>query len=316
MKRLAAIAVAVCASLASLLAAPVVGQVGTALPKAAASATPAQRTAAAREHFQRGTQYYAEHDYRAAQVEFERAYAIRPVYRILYNLGQVSYELRDYAAAERFFRAYLVEGEGEITPERRDEVARELENLRERVASITIRTVPDGAEVLLDERPIGTTPFSGPIRVSAGRRRIVAELKGRPPVSRAVDVVGGDSVNVELRFAPQLSAASATSAPEPHSDSGWVPWLTGIAAGVFAAGAVGVGISALQDANAYDDQLGRYTNREQLEVLSSNAHDKALVADVLLAAAVAGGVVTVIWLVNRDDEQPRAARTPLGPTAF
>ena len=63
-----------------------------------ADSTPA--TEQARAHFQRGVDYYTEGDLAAALVEFERAYALQPAYRLLYNLGQVTYELRDYAAAE------------------------------------------------------------------------------------------------------------------------------------------------------------------------------------------------------------------------
>ena len=55
-------------------------------------------TERAREHFERGVDYYGEGDYRAALIEFQRAYSIQPTYRLLYNLGQVAYELRDYAA--------------------------------------------------------------------------------------------------------------------------------------------------------------------------------------------------------------------------
>jgi tetratricopeptide (TPR) repeat protein len=93
-----------------------------------------EAVATAREHFKRGTEYYSEGDFRAALLEFERAHALRHSFRLLYNLGQVCYELRDYAGAERYFRAYLVEGEDEITPERREEVKRELDRLRQRVA--------------------------------------------------------------------------------------------------------------------------------------------------------------------------------------
>jgi tetratricopeptide (TPR) repeat protein len=272
-------------------------------------------TTQAREHFQRGTEYYREGDYRSAYVEFERAYALRRAYRLLYNLGQTAYELRDYAAAERHFRAYLVEGENEITAERRAEITMELAKLRERVSSVTVRTDPPGATVQIDERAVGTTPFAGPIRVSAGRRRIVAELPGRPQVSRVVDVVGGERVEVDLKFGPPLVAASGDAAGA-QAGTNWVPWLTGIASGVFAIGAVGFGVAAYQDSSDYEDKLKGFTNREQLEVLSSNAQDKALVADVLLGAALLGTTVTLILLATGGDENPASERASTGPTAF
>lgn len=38
--------------------------------------------------------------------------------------------MRDYAAAERYFNSYWVDGEGQIAPERRNEVMQELGRLK------------------------------------------------------------------------------------------------------------------------------------------------------------------------------------------
>lgn len=270
---------------------------------------------AAREHFQRGTDYYRDGDYAAALIEFERAHALRHTYRLLYNLGQVSYELRDYAAAERYFRAYLVEGEDEIAPERRDEVVRELERLRERVTSLTIQTEPSGAAIQIDERPIGTTPFDGARRVSAGRRTIVAELPGRAPVRRTMDLLGGQEQSVTLRFGAPLVATASTASREDSSSV--APWITGIASGVFAVGAGAVGYSAYRDSVAYDEALNGYTTQAELDALSSQAHTKAVVADVLLAAAAVSLTVTAILVLSSGGEAepaPKPGTTP--PPAF
>src|SRR5262245_1414760 len=61
--------------------------------------------------FQRGIELYKEGDLSAAAVEFKRAYELVPSYKILYNMGQVSYLQHDYAAAMRYFRQYLREGD-------------------------------------------------------------------------------------------------------------------------------------------------------------------------------------------------------------
>ena len=64
----------------------------------------------AQRRFQRGIELYKESDFDAALVEFKRAYELVPSYKILYNLGQVSYQRHDYASALRYFRQYLEEG--------------------------------------------------------------------------------------------------------------------------------------------------------------------------------------------------------------
>jgi len=50
-------------------------------------------------HFQRGVTLYNETDYRAALVEFRRAYDLAPNAAVLYNIGETEYQLRDYASA-------------------------------------------------------------------------------------------------------------------------------------------------------------------------------------------------------------------------
>jgi tetratricopeptide (TPR) repeat protein len=59
---------------------------------------PAARKEAS-ERFRRGVKLYRDADYVAALVEFKRAYELAPNFRVLYNLGQTSRQLKDYAAA-------------------------------------------------------------------------------------------------------------------------------------------------------------------------------------------------------------------------
>ena len=69
---------------------------------------------AGRGHFDRGVEYVEDGDLHGALVEFKRAYAASPNYRVLYNLGQVCNELREYVDAQRYLQMYLTQGAGEI----------------------------------------------------------------------------------------------------------------------------------------------------------------------------------------------------------
>jgi tetratricopeptide (TPR) repeat protein len=293
-------------------------------PPAAGSEAPAAAVNEARAHFQRGVGYFEEGDYRSAMIEFRRAYARQPTYRLLYNLGQVSYELRDYAAAERYFRRYLTEGDTAIPPDRRIEVRNDLENLRVRVASLVIRTNRHDAQIMIDDSLVGYAPLPGPVRVSAGQRKIVALHPGDVPVSRTLDVVGGEEASVSLDFdpppapAPQVVVAPAAVVP---TKTNWAPWIAGIATGALVVSAATVGIWAWTDSSNYQDQLSHHTTRSELDSLASRARGKALAADVLLGAAAVSGAVTVILLLTHPHEDVRpeqAAGLPLAtkPSAF
>jgi tetratricopeptide (TPR) repeat protein len=259
-------------------------------PLGASNANSTTNVGQARAHFGRGVQYYEDGDYSAALLEFERAYALQHAYQLLYNLGQVSTELRDYAKAERYFRDYLSKGGSAIEPERRAEVIGELGKLKARVGSLRITTNMSGAEIRLDDRVI-EHPDSGPVRVSAGRREIVAEKPGYAPVRRAVDVLGGEEQSVALVFGAPVATSSGDS-------SNVLPWITGITSAVVLIGAGAVGYWAYKDSSDYKNELDHITTQARLDQLSSGARSKALVADVLLGTAVAGGIVTVILVLS------------------
>ncbi|RYE85226.1 MAG: hypothetical protein EOO75_17190, partial [Myxococcales bacterium] len=86
-----------------------------------AHAAPNEAQEEGRQRFKRGVEFFKEGDYNAALVEFRRAYEVAPSYRILYNLGQTSYELQDYAGALTAFTRYLKEGGAEVDAARRAE---------------------------------------------------------------------------------------------------------------------------------------------------------------------------------------------------
>src|SRR5688500_5179247 len=69
-------------------------------------------------HFNSGVALYQEQAFRAALVEFERAYEIAPDYRLLYNIGQTKLRLQDYLGAVQSYETYLTEGGASIPPER------------------------------------------------------------------------------------------------------------------------------------------------------------------------------------------------------
>lgn len=280
-----------------------------------ATADPTPATEQARAHFQRGVDYYTEGDLAAALVEFERAYALQPAYRLLYNLGQVTYELRDYAAAERYFRRYLAEGRAEIDPARRAEVEDELGRLKGRVSDVTLRSNRPDAAIFVDDHQVGRTPLGAPVRVSAGRREIRAELPGYPPVIRKVDVVGAEPLVVQLDFAGPMAAPSEGEAARATSSSTSPALWTGIATAAFGLGAAGMALWTDSDQRTYDETLDKMTTRDELDSLSERVETKALVTDILLGATIVTGAITIVLLLTGDggeDESPDEATVRVG----
>ena len=198
--------------------------------------SPAGDVDAARLHFKNGVDSYRDGDLSNALVEFKRAYAAAENYRLLFNLGQVCDELRDYTEAERYFREYLRQGGDDIEPARRREVEATLLKVTGRIASLALTTNATGATFYVDDVPVGNAPLPDAVRVSAGRRRISASAPGYSRVNQWLDAAGGETLalHLELPLAVADARASAASSaangtPEKHGNPA-VLWL-GIGSG-------------------------------------------------------------------------------------
>ena len=283
----------------------------------------------ASKHFQRGVALYGEADYRAALVEFKRAYTVAPNPAVLYNVGETQYQLQDYAAALTTFEHFLAEassGDGH-----RAEVEGDVEILRARVGHMTITTIPAGAEVTIDDQPVGKTPLDRALLVSIGHRKVAASLTGRPAITRYVDVAADDSLSVTLQLpepaepvsapAPRLETHAVETTPPSHGGT-TLRWLGWTATGALAAGAVTSGILGLHESHALE--TARATFPVSSQTLNHDAQltsTYAIVADSLAAAAFVVGSVTLLstWLSPSAGPPTRGSsgttRVVLGPGA-
>ena len=178
---------------------------------AGTAAAQAPKLDEAQRRFQRGIELYKEGDFGGALVEFKRAYDLVPTYKILYNLGQVSYQRHDYASAVRYFRQYLGDGDAAIAVDRQREVATEINRLTPRVGSLEIEALDEGAEVLVDDVVMGPTPV-GTVIVNVGRRKVDLVARSGEHATRMVEVAGGEVVRMSF---PRLVPRSKPQQPPP-----------------------------------------------------------------------------------------------------
>jgi hypothetical protein len=281
-------------------------------------------------HFQRGVALYGEADYRAALVEFKRAYSLAPNPAVLYNVGETQYQLQDYAAALTTFEHYLAEASGDG---HRAEVEGDIDILKARVGHLSLTTVPPGADVTIDDQPVGKTPLDRALLVSIGHRKVVASVAGRPAITRYVDVAADDTLSVTLQLpeppepaqapAPRLEPLSRpVEATTPSHGGSTLRWIGWTATGTLAAGAITSGILGIRESRDLESARASYPVSSQ-----TLTHDAQLtttysvVADSLAAAAIVVGSVTLLstWLSASPSPTTRGStgttRVVLGPTA-
>jgi len=288
--------------------------------------------------FKKGFELFREGDYEAALIEFRRAYRLAPNYAVLYNIGQVYFQLQDYAGALESLEQYLADGGSKVPAKRRASVEKDIRKLKSRVGMLNISTNIEGVEISVDDVVVGTTPLSEPVMVSAGRRRVSASKRGRMPVRKVIEVAGEETQSVELEL-PAMAKSEPSVVyvegeggdrppPPPDEDesSSGVPWLAwGITAGL---GAVtgGFAIATVVSESSLDDtrENGPAT-QDELDSASAQTTAFAAVTDVLLAGTlIAGGIslyLTIDGLSGDGDsdegkDDPVSAEVGLTPGGF
>ncbi|HXX67549.1 MAG TPA: PEGA domain-containing protein [Polyangiaceae bacterium] len=298
----------------------------TLFARAASAEEPTDVTRDAAGHFQRGVALYGEADYRAALVEFKRAYSVSPNVAVLYNIGETQYQLQDYAGALTTFTGFLAESGPNET--HRSEVQSTIEVLRTRVGHMIVATDPPGAEVAIDDQTIGKTPFEDRILVSIGRRKVTASMAGRSAVTRFIDVAAADNVAVKLSLPatpsevpPELSTLppAATTVPSKTGSGTTLRIVGWSATGVLAVGAGVSGVLALEEASQLSKSRNSYPTTEAvLKNESRLTSTYSILADSLTAAAIAVGGITLFSTVSAAVHQHShegAARVWVGPAS-
>jgi len=197
---------------------------GIALTTLPAGSQPAAPTKEARDEaksrFLKGLDLFKEGDYQAALIEFRRANELAPNYNVLYNIGQVYFQLTDYPNALMSLERYLKEGGDQVSAKRREEVQKDIDKLRARIANLDITTNVPEVDIAIDDISQGRTPFQKPLMVGAGRHRITASKEGFRSVTKVIEVAGADSLKIPLELQEQRS-----NTPPPPATTG-TSWAT------------------------------------------------------------------------------------------
>jgi len=253
----------------------------------------------ARQHFAQATKLYKDGDFDAALVQFERAYEVKPNYKVLYNIGQTYFQLRQYVEARDAMQRYVKEGGAQVEGERLAAVTKDLADLEKRIANVTINVNANDATVLVDGKKVGTTPLSGPVAVSEGQRSISVEAPNRGVLQRLIRVAGGESQTLNLTVEEaQVVVVHTKSADAKPVHLGPVFWTTAISAIVLGGGAGVTGYVALKAQHDNKDQQKEFgVTAKQLDDSDHRAKTFALTTDILAGTAIAcAAVATVIWI--------------------
>ena len=299
---------ALAVALAAALAAPAAAAAGETDETDGADDESAVESAA-REHYERGIEFYDEGDLSAALVEFKEAYRLRPSYRLKYNIGQVYAALGQDADAHRNLEEYLEEGGDEIDEVRRHRVRGDLEELAERVGRLAVTGGPDRARLVVDGVKRGTLPLEEPLLLDVGQRTVEIESGGRVVRTRTVEVAAGRTATLDVGSAEPASPAPSADEPPARLSGKGVAGIVGAGVGLVV---VGVGAGFGGRALASEDDLAGDCEGADCAPYTRAAVDDyrrdRLAADVMFGvggALVAAGAALLVWdLLDDGDADP------------
>ncbi len=288
-------------------------------------------SAQAKARFQAGAQAYREARYKDAIDLFLQANRLDPHPELIYNVGQAYEKLGDVPNALRSYREYL-----RLSPVASDRATvetsiRNLEaRLRERgVQQVSVFSSPSGATLLLDQKVVGQTPWTG--EIAPGRHVVVLKSTGFPDTAKEFVLAGDRAMDLDIALAslgvgattlgsatpPKVESKPAPEAPkEASSGKGVKPW-TFVALGVGVAGFGGALGFELARKGAESDARSAtqidYTDK--YNAMTSHQTAARAMAVVGAVGVAAGGVLLYLDLRSGGDAaRPKAALGCVGTT--
>ena len=187
--------------------------------------------------------------YGDAVIEFEASYRLNPIPRVLYNLALAYRGAGRHLRAVETFERYLRE-QPAIPLDRRDAIAREVQELRVRVGVIACRVRPREARFRIDGELRECTLS---VLVDPGERVLEVEAEGHRPARHRVRIGPGTEVDfrVELvslaevtppREDPRASGDVRRADERPRSPPVYTRWWFWTIVGAVVAGGVTAGV--------------------------------------------------------------------------
>ena len=134
-----------------------------------------------------------------------------------YDVGSslvfVEYQLQHYARAATFAQFAIQNAPPIERPEEIDRLRKALDELKQRVGTVSVIVNRPGADVLVDGEAVGTSPLSSEVYVDVGPHQVEARFTGSVPASQRLDALAGEEYRIELNLAPSSGETALTASP-------------------------------------------------------------------------------------------------------
>ncbi len=203
----------------------------------------------ATQRYQNGRRLYAAGDLPGAAAEFRSALTLFPDSpKLAFNLARTLERLGEMQEAAAFYRRYLV-----LAPSADDRATVEAlaTALERRVEAerprLVISALPEGAEVFLDETPVGRAPLT--VATTPGDHVVRLKASGYRPALRTIRAERGRTTPLAIELVRETGPSGAPDeagvsdgTPAGDASSTGAAWRRPVAYAALGLGAVGLGL--------------------------------------------------------------------------
>ncbi len=157
--------------------------------------------------FKQGNELYKQRKWKAAYEKFAEAFALKQSYDVAGNLGDVELTLgKPRDAAEHLEYSYRNWPAG--NQDARERTLERLKQAKKLVGALTITVNVDGAEVSINDVPVGHTPLGHDVYVEPGAANISVSAPGHTTATKTVPLDKGETRDVSIELTPDGSAGA------------------------------------------------------------------------------------------------------------
>ncbi len=270
--------------------------------------------------YERGVEAYSAGRYKDAIDLFLQADALAPSAALSFNIARAYEKIGDDAACLQWYRDFRRRAPDAKNGPEVDQRIHALEGVlaKKGVQQVTILSRPLGATVIVDEQPVGVTPYTG--QLAPGPHRVALSLRGYADSAQKLELAADRAQDLEVTLVPAAERPAQPTGTEPSTLVGqgpvapassgpadrpagakfgiW-PWIgmgTGAAALV---GGLGFELARRRTEKDADADLTQVGFKQKLDREHSQQTTARVLATVGGALLVTGATLLVVDLTSR-----------------
>ncbi|HYQ14200.1 MAG TPA: PEGA domain-containing protein [Polyangiaceae bacterium] len=275
--------------------------------------------------YERGVEAYSAGRFKDAIDLFLQADALAPSAALSFNIARAYEKIGDDAACLQWYRDFRRRAPDAKNAREVDQRIVKLQAAlaKKGVQQYSVFSSPLGATVIVDDQPVGVTPFTG--QVAPGRHKVVLSLRGYADSEQKLELAADRAQDLDVPLVPKPDKPVEVEAPppppppvvvkprpvEPHDNGarfGPWPWI-GLGVGAAAlGGSLGFELARRSSEHKAEDADSQLAYKEQLDHQQTRQTTARVLAAVGGALVVTGGTLLVIDLTSRKDSTTRDAQ--------